>query len=178
MRFHQATQQPPTSWSDTVPSTTTTNRYLWNYEIITYTDGTTAETNKRVIGVHGATGATGVGIKSITEYYLASASASGVTTSTSGWTTGCKSPQRQKPVLVWNTRLSRTRIIVNTNTPVIVRTHGATRGKGDTGAAGKGVKRSNCLSSLSSGTTTSCGTWSSKHTCRCCWAMPIGPGQS
>ena len=78
----------PTSWSDTVPTMTTTNRYLWNYEIVTYTNSTTSETKKRVIGAYGntgntgATGATGVGIKSITEYYLASSASSGVTTST------------------------------------------------------------------------------------------------
>lgn len=49
----------PTSWATTVPTTTTTNKYLWNYEKITYTDSTTEETTKRVIGTHGATGSTG-----------------------------------------------------------------------------------------------------------------------
>lgn len=49
----------PTSWSTSVPTLTTTNRYLWNYETITYTNGTTADTKKRVIGVYGNTGATG-----------------------------------------------------------------------------------------------------------------------
>ena len=97
---------------------TTTNKYLWNYERITYTNNTTSDSKKRVIGVYGNTGATGAkgdkgdkgdtgstgatgpkgdtgatgnGIKSITNYYLASASSSGVTTSTSGWTTTMKS---------------------------------------------------------------------------------------
>lgn len=49
----------PTSWSTTVPTLTTTNKYLWNYEVITYTDNTTKETSKRVIGVYGDTGTTG-----------------------------------------------------------------------------------------------------------------------
>ena len=152
----------PTSWSDTVPSTTTTNRYLWNYEIITYTDGTTAETNKRVIGVHGATGATGVGIKSITEYYLASASASGVTTSTSGWTTGMQVTTTTKKYL-WNYEIvTYTDNSKYTSTPVIIGTHGATGDKGDTGAAGKGVKSTAiAYQASSSGTTTPTGTWSS-----------------
>ena len=152
----------PTSWSDTVPSTTTTNRYLWNYEIITYTDGTTAETNKRVIGVHGATGATGVGIKSITEYYLASASASGVTTSTSGWTTGMQVTTTTKKYL-WNYEIvTYTDNSKYTSTPVIIGTHGATGDKGDTGAAGKGVKSTAIVyQASSSGTTTPTGTWSS-----------------
>ena len=85
----------PTSWSTTVPTMTTTNKYLWNYEVITYTNGTTKETSKRVIGVYGntgekgatgatgatgakgETGATGKGVKSIVEqYYLSSSSSS------------------------------------------------------------------------------------------------------
>ena len=152
----------PASWSDTVPATTTTNRYLWNYEIITYTDGTTAETNKRVIGVHGATGATGVGIKSITEYYLASASASGVTASTSGWTTGMQVTTTTKKYL-WNYEIvTYTDNSKYTSTPVIIGTHGATGDKGDTGAAGKGVKSTAiAYQASSSGTTTPTGTWSS-----------------
>jgi hypothetical protein len=49
----------PTTWVDTAPNTTTTNKYLWNYETITYTDNTTFDTTKRVIGTHGSTGAKG-----------------------------------------------------------------------------------------------------------------------
>ena len=152
----------PASWSDTVPSTTTTNRYLWNYEIITYTDGTTAETNKRVIGVHGATGTTGVGIKSIIEYYLASASASGVTTSTSGWTTGMQVTTTTKKYL-WNYEIvTYTDNNKYTSTPVIIGTHGATGDKGEPGAVGKGVKSTaSAYQASSSGTTTPTGAWSS-----------------
>lgn len=49
----------PSSWSDTPPAMTATNKYLWNYEIITYTNGTTVNTKKRVIGAYGDKGATG-----------------------------------------------------------------------------------------------------------------------
>lgn len=49
----------PTSWSSTVPTMTESNKYLWNYETITYTNGTTVDTTKRVIGVYGNKGATG-----------------------------------------------------------------------------------------------------------------------
>ena len=49
----------PTTWYDAVQTMTATNKYLWNYEIITYTDNTTVTTNKRVIGAYGDTGATG-----------------------------------------------------------------------------------------------------------------------
>ena len=93
----------PTSWSTTVQNTTTTNKYLWNYEVITYTDNSTTSTPKKVIGTHGATGAkgdtgatgqkgdtgatgaTGTGIQSVTtEYYLSTSK----TTQTGGsWVT-------------------------------------------------------------------------------------------
>lgn len=49
----------PTSWATAIPAMTATNKYLWNYEKITYTNGNTEETNKRVIGVYGDKGATG-----------------------------------------------------------------------------------------------------------------------
>lgn len=49
----------PTLWSSTVPTMTESNKYLWNYETITYTNGTTVDTTKRVIGVYGNKGATG-----------------------------------------------------------------------------------------------------------------------
>lgn len=129
----------PTSWSDTVPTMTTTNRYLWNYEIVTYTNSTTSETKKRVIGAYGntgntgATGATGVGIKSITEYYLASSSSSGVTTSTSGWTTSVQATSSSKKYL-WNYEVvTYTNDTKYTSSPVIIGTYGD---KGDTGPQG------------------------------------------
>lgn len=49
----------PASWSSTVPTLTESNKYLWNYETITYTNGTMVDTTKRVIGVYGNKGATG-----------------------------------------------------------------------------------------------------------------------
>lgn len=49
----------PTTWSSTVPTMTATNKYLWNYETITYTNSTTKDTTKRVIGVYGDKGAKG-----------------------------------------------------------------------------------------------------------------------
>ena len=129
----------PTSWSDTVPTMTTTNRYLWNYEIVTYTNNTTSETKKRVIGAYGntgntgATGATGVGIKSITEYYLASSESSGVTTSTSGWTTSVQVTSSSKKYL-WNYEVvTYTNDTKYTSSPVIIGTYGD---KGDTGPQG------------------------------------------
>lgn len=72
-------------WTPAVQTIDDAKKYLWNYELITYTDNTTSTTTPVIIGVFGNTGATGKGIKSVTEYYLATSSSSGVTTSTSGW---------------------------------------------------------------------------------------------
>lgn len=125
----------PTSWSTTVPTMTSTNKYLWNYEVIKYTDNTTKETAKRVIGVYGdkgatgstgATGATGNGISKITNYYLASSSSSGVTTSTSGWTTSVQSVSSSKKYL-WNYEVvTYTNGSTTTTTPCIIGAYGDT----------------------------------------------------
>ena len=132
----------PTSWSTTVPTMTATNKYLWNYETITYSNNTTTNTSKRVIGVYGdkgatgstgATGATGNGISKITNYYLASSSSSGVTTSTSGWTTSVQSVSSSKKYL-WNYEVvTYTNGSTNTTTPCIIGAYG------DTGDSAKTV---------------------------------------
>ena len=85
----------PTTWYDTLQTMTATNKYLWNYETIYYTNGTTADTTKRVIGVYGDkgnTGATGTSISETIRYYKlqdSSAAAPSKPTSNppSGWTT-------------------------------------------------------------------------------------------
>ena len=121
--------QAPTNWSTTVPTMTSTNKYLWNYEVITYTDNSTKSTAKRVIGVYGDKGQNGTngvngqdgkGIKSITNYYLATNSSSGVTTSTSGWTTTVQSPTRDKKYL-WNyERVTYTDNSTTNTTPCVI----------------------------------------------------------
>lgn len=127
-------------WTTGIQNTTTTNKYLWNYELIRYTDNSTTTTTPVIIGTHGATGATGSagkGISSITEYYLATSSASGVTTSTSGWTTTVQTTTTTNKHL-WNyeiiTYTDNTRY---TGTPRIIGTHGATGATGAQGVAGK-----------------------------------------
>ena len=49
----------PTSWQETVPSLSPINKYLWNYERITYTDDSYKDTEKRIIGVYGDSGLDG-----------------------------------------------------------------------------------------------------------------------
>lgn len=56
--YYQTTTNtnPPTSWLESVPMLDPTNKYLWNYEVIIYTDGTTAETDPAIIGAYGDSG--------------------------------------------------------------------------------------------------------------------------
>ena len=46
----------PGKWSTEAPYLTAVNRYLWSYEVISYTDGTSEETTKCVVGVYGDAG--------------------------------------------------------------------------------------------------------------------------
>lgn len=138
----------PTTWQDTPPTMTATNRYLWNYETITFTNNTTTTTKKRVIGVYGdkgqtggtgkpgADGADGKGIKSITNYYLAHANATGVTASTAGWNTTPQSTTTSKKYL-WNYEIvTYSDGTTSQTTPCVIGTHGATGATGKPGADG------------------------------------------
>ena len=151
-------------WTTKVQTITSTKKYLWNYEKITYTDNTSETTTPAIIGAYGNTGATGAtgadgkdgaagadgkdgvdgkGIKSITEYYLASASSSGITTETSGWTTTIQTTTTSKKYL-WNYEvISYTDGSTSTTKVRIIGTHGATGAAGKDGSDGKdgvGVK--------------------------------------
>ena len=114
-------------WTTTIQSIDATKRYLWNYELITYTDNNTSTTSPILIGVFGNTGATGAagkGIKSVTEYYLATTSSSNVTTSTSGWTTAIQTLTASKKYL-WNYEVvTYTDNTTTTTTPVIIGVYG------------------------------------------------------
>lgn len=114
----------PSQWYQTPPQMTEQNRYLWNYERFTYSDGRTEDTQKRVIGVYGTTGQDGNGISSITNYYLATSQQSGVTTSTYGWTTTPQTMTEQKKYL-WNYEtITYTDKTVYTVSPHIIGTYG------------------------------------------------------
>ena len=126
-------------WSTSVPTLTSTNRYLWNYETVTYTDNSVVSTIPKVIGVYGdkgqdgTNGSDGNGIKSIVNYYLATNSNSGVTISTSGWTTTIQAISPTKKYL-WNyEKVSYTNGTVYNSTPCII---GAYGDKGQDGVNG------------------------------------------
>lgn len=144
-------------WSTSVPTMTATNKYLWNYEKFTFTDNTTATTTPKIIGIYGdkgttgatgpqgpqgnagATGpqgATGNGIKSITNYYLATASGSGVSASTSGWTTTVQAITASKKYL-WNYEVvTYTNGSTYQSAPCIIGVYGDKGATGATGATG------------------------------------------
>ena len=150
----------PTSWSETVPTLTATNKYLWNYETITYTDNTTSDTAKRVIGVYGdkgQTGVTGKGVKSSAVTYQASTS--GTTIPTGTWSSTI--PSVAAGSYLW-TKTVITYTDSATTTSYSVGKMGSNGSKGDTGATGKGVKSTAVTYQAStSGTTVPTGTWSS-----------------
>lgn len=126
-------------WTTSVQTMTAEKCYLWNYETITYTDNTTTTTDPVIIGVYGATGASGKGIKSVIEYYLASSASSGVLTTTTGWTRAVQTISVDKQYL-WNYEvITYTDDSFETTDPVIVGVHGGKGDKGDPGSAGRGV---------------------------------------
>lgn len=141
----------PTSWSSTVPTMTESNKYLWNYETITYTNGTTVDTTKRVIGVYGDKGATGAtgskgdkgdtgasgkGVKSTVEQYYKSTSA----TAMSGGSWSTTYPGWENSKYIW-TRSVITYTDNTTSTTTAVCVTGSKGDKGATGAKGdKGDK--------------------------------------
>ena len=97
-------------WRDSVQQIDATNKYLWNYEIITYTDNSTTETTPCVIGRYavdgqngqdGQNGEDGIGVSSIIEYYLISNSTSTPAHTNSNWSTTVKTPTKDAKYL-WN----------------------------------------------------------------------------
>lgn len=70
-------------WNTTMQPLTLVNKYLWNYEKITFSDESSQNTIPVIIGVYGDTGRS---INAITEYYLATSEATGITRETAGWT--------------------------------------------------------------------------------------------
>ena len=115
-------------------------------------------------GATGATGSAGKGITGVATCYLASASSSGVTTSTSGWTTTMQTTDTSKKYLWSYQKITYTTGEPTTTTPVIIGTHGATGATGDTGNGVSKVETFYLTTSASSGVTTSTSGWSKTPT--------------
>lgn len=138
------TTVPTGTWSGSVPSASA-GQYLWTRTIITYTDDTTSTIySVGRMGTNGANGTNGKSIGSVVNYYLATASSSGVTTATSGWTTAVQSVSAAKKYL-WNYEVVKYTdgTVASTTAPCIIGSYGdrGSKGdKGDTGSNGNGIK--------------------------------------
>lgn len=157
------TVAPTGTWLSN-PPTVPAGQFLWTRSIFTYTDGTsTTSYSVSRAGTDGTTGAkgdkgdTGNGISSITNYYLATSSSSGITVNTSGWTTTPQSVTSSKKYH-WNYQvIAYTNGTTATINPAIIGVYGDT---GNTGATGKGITSVTPQYYLStSNTTQSGGSW-------------------
>lgn len=157
-----------TGWTETIQSMSSSKKYLWNYEKVTYTDNSYTNTTPCIIGnyasdgTNGTNGVNGKGIKSIIEYYLVSNKSTDITTSTSGWSTNIPNMTVENKYL-WNyEKISYTDDTFTIGTPKIIGVYG------DTGLDGVGVSEiieeyylSTSNTSQSGGTwTTTVPTWS------------------
>ena len=131
------TTVPTGTWSGSVPSASA-GQYLWTRTIITYTDNTTSTIySVGRMGTNGANGTNGKSIGSVVNYYLATASSSGVTTATSGWTTAVQSVSAAKKYL-WNYEVVKYTdgIVASTTAPCVIGSYGDQGNKGDKGDTG------------------------------------------
>ncbi|WP_118873456.1 TipJ family phage tail tip protein [Moraxella bovoculi] len=154
-------------WTTSVQQTNAAKPFLWNYEKVTYTSGSPSYTDPVMIGKYGRdgrdgqdgapgrTGATGPagrdgatgapgragqdgrGIVSITEYYLASVSSSGVHRGMHGWTTSVQQTNAAKPFL-WNyEKVTYTSGSPSYTDPVMIGKYGRDGRDGQDGAPGR-----------------------------------------
>lgn len=131
------TTVPTGTWSGSVPSASA-GQYLWTRTIITYTDNTTSTIySVGRMGTNGANGTNGKSIGSVVNYYLATASSSGVTTATSGWTTAVQSVSAAKKYL-WNYEVVKYTdgTVASTTAPCVIGSYGDQGNKGDKGDTG------------------------------------------
>ena len=127
------------SWADTAPAWTN-GKFMWMRTKVTHADGSTTYMPSTggvcIAGATGASGAAGVGVRNITEHYLATSASSGVTKSTSGWTTSIQTMTATKKYL-WNYEsIAYTSGTTADTTPVIIGTYGDKGDKGDRGTNG------------------------------------------
>lgn len=139
------------SWS-TTPPTWENGKYIWTRSVITYTDS--ASTTTDPICVTGGKGATGIGVKSVSEQYYLSTSYS--TTTGGSWSTTV--PAWKDGKYIWTRSIiTYTDNSYTETTPVCV-----TGGKGPSGNDGKGVKAVDVLYYLSTSSSSLVGgSWSS-----------------
>lgn len=145
-----------------IPILDATNKYLWQKEVITFTNNT-AQTTVVLLAVYGNTGAKGdkgndgtsVTIKSQTVTYQASSS--GTTIPTGTWSQGI--PSAAKGQYLW-TKTVVTYSDGNSTTAYSVAYQGTNGTNGQNGSPGRGVKSTEVTYQIwSNGTSTPNGTW-------------------
>ena len=138
------------SWS-TTPPTWENGKYIWTRSVITYTDS--ASTTTEPICVTGGKGATGIGVKSVSEQYYLSTSYS--TTTGGSWSTTV--PAWKDGKYIW----TRSVITYTDNSYTETKPVCVTGGKGPSGNDGKGVKSFGILYYLSTSSSSLVGgSWS------------------
>lgn len=155
------TKAPTGTWSPNIPSVPV-GKYLWTRTVFTYSDDTISTSYgissmgaKGDQGIPGTNGQNGKSIGSVINYYLATNANTGVTASTSGWTTTVQSVSASKKYL-WNYEIVKYTdgTIASTTAPCVIGSYG------DTGATGKGVKSTAITyQAAANGTTVPTGTW-------------------
>lgn len=141
------TTVPTGTWSGSIP-TVLAGQYLWVRTILSYSDNTTSTIySVSRMGANGATGSNGKSIGSVVNYYLATASSSGVTAATSGWTTAVQSVSAAKKYL-WNYEVVKYTdgTVASTTAPCVIGSYGDQGSKGDKGDKGdKGTDGNSAL---------------------------------
>lgn len=111
-----------TGWSTTMPSVDSTNRWLWNVELITYLDSRADTcTTPSCIGHYGADGSTGRSIIEVVEQYAIHSNAA--LPPTSGWQDNTIPTATSSKPYIWN----REKIIYSSGSPTY--TQGQLMGK-------------------------------------------------
>ena len=152
------------SWSTTQP-TWSEGKYIWRRTLVTKGDGSTSYSpsekgvcitgntgatgargpqgvkgdtgSKGPQGVKGDTGAAGKGVSKIEVFYLTTSASSGITTSTSGWST-TPTATTTKNKYIWSyQKTTYTDNSTSSSTPAIIGTHGATGAQGIQGLQGE-----------------------------------------
>jgi hypothetical protein len=139
------------SWS-TTPPTWENGKYIWTRSVITYTDS--ASTTTDPICVTGGKGATGIGVKSVSEQYYLSTSYS--TTTGGSWSTTV--PAWKDGKYIW----TRSIITYTDNSYTETKPVCVTGGKGPSGNDGVGISSVDVLYYLSTSSSSLVGgSWSS-----------------
>lgn len=139
---------------DVIVSPTKGKPYIWNYEKILYSDGSSDSSAPSLIGHYGVDG---TGIEKIEELYAVSTS--GTTAPITGWGTSVPSMTATNRFL-WNKEtIYFTDGTSQPTDPMVIGVYGEKGDKGDTGKGISSVKNYYLISSSSSGITTASTGW-------------------